>query len=184
MMCDNHSGCAWLYPTPSENAEEAANALIDGCAASGPPITFMFDSLKHFRNETFRLLARVWICKHDLTQASCPRRNGAAERLGNEILVACPALTSKLQPRVDSWPDVVPLYIASSTTLRHHSAATLPLQLHFLYLFFPRPPRPLQGSTRPLFSPSVMRRSKLLSISKSSSLVWTSSDPLPPGAVT
>lgn len=72
MMRDDHSGYAWLHPTPSTNGEEAAQAIIDWCAELGPPSTFMSDRSMPFRNEFMRLLARGLKCKHHFTQAYCP----------------------------------------------------------------------------------------------------------------
>lgn len=50
MMREDHNGYAWLYPTPSTSAEEAAYAIIDWCAAFGPPASFMSDGPTPFLN--------------------------------------------------------------------------------------------------------------------------------------
>lgn len=109
MIRDDHSGCTWLYPTPSKNAEEATHAIIDWCAAFGPPRTFMSDRPTHFRNEVSCLLAREIKCNHHFTQAYSLWINGTIERLGKEILQVCRALVSELQLRVVSWPDLIPI---------------------------------------------------------------------------
>lgn len=108
-MRDDHSGYAWLSPTPAKNADEAAHTLIDWCAAFGAPSSFMSDSPTHFKNELLRLLARGLKCKHHFTHPYCPWINGAVERLGKGILWACRALMSDVQLRVDSWSDVLPM---------------------------------------------------------------------------
>lgn len=37
MIRDDHSGCTWFYPTTGTDAEPAALALLDLCAAFGLP---------------------------------------------------------------------------------------------------------------------------------------------------
>lgn len=120
LRCD-HRGYAWLYPTTTTGADQAANALVDWCAAFGPRKTFMSDGPSHFRNETMRLLSKGMRCKHHFTQAYCPWSNGSIERLGKEILRVARALISELQLNNKSWPDIIPLI---QSAINHAPSAT------------------------------------------------------------
>lgn len=109
MLRDDHSGYTWIYPSITTDAEHAATAVIDWCAAFGPPSTLMSDGPTHFRNETMRQVAKGLKCKHHFTTAYCPWSNGGIERLGKEILRTARSLLSELKMRLDSWPDILPV---------------------------------------------------------------------------
>lgn len=109
MLRDDHSGYAWFYPTVSTSAEQAASAIVDWCAAFGPPNSMMSDGPTHFRNETIRMLTKSLRAKHHFTTPYCPWSNGGIERLGKELLKTARALISELKLRTHSWPDVIPI---------------------------------------------------------------------------
>lgn len=72
VLRDDHSNYYWLFPFPDTNAEYAARALVDWCAAFGVPEGFMSDSSTHFKNEVVRLVTRSLRTPHHFTPPYFP----------------------------------------------------------------------------------------------------------------
>lgn len=49
MLRDDHPGYYWILAFPSKEAQYAAPAIIDCCAAFGVPKGFIFDSQHNFK---------------------------------------------------------------------------------------------------------------------------------------
>ena len=109
MLRDDHSDYKWLFAFPNTAAENAAQAIVDWCAAFAVPQGLMSDGPTHFRNETIRLLCKSLRVPHHFTLPYSPWSNGAVERLGKEILRALRALTSEFQMDFKEWTDLLPV---------------------------------------------------------------------------
>lgn len=77
MLRDDHIGYCWFYPSPTTNAETAADSLVDWSAAFGVPVYIMSDGPAHFKNETIRRLTKGLRTHHHFTLSYCPWSNGA-----------------------------------------------------------------------------------------------------------
>lgn len=82
MLRDDHSDYKWFFPFGDTSAENAAQAIIDWCAAFGALSSFMTDGPTHFKNETLRLVSKGLMDPHHFKIPYCPWSNGAVERLG------------------------------------------------------------------------------------------------------
>ena len=109
MLRDDHSGYQWFFPFATTAAENAANEIIDWCAAFGVPQGLMSDGPTHFRNETMLLIAKGLRVPHHFTLPYTPWRYGTVERLGKELVRALRATVSEFQMRYEEWPDLLPL---------------------------------------------------------------------------
>lgn len=109
MLRDDHSDYKWFFCFPNTDAENAAHAIIDWCAANGTPGGLMSDGPTHFKNETVRLVSKGLKTPHHFTLPYCPWSNGAVERLGRELLRVLRSLISELQMDQKEWPDLIPI---------------------------------------------------------------------------
>lgn len=109
MLRDDHSDHKWFFAFANESAENAAQAIIDCCAAFGVPNRLMSDGPTHFKNETVRLVTRGLKVPHHFSLPYTLWSNGAVERLGKELVRTFRAMLSELQMRVEEWPDLLPV---------------------------------------------------------------------------
>ena len=72
MLRDDHSDYKWFFCCPRMDAENAAHAIIDWCAANGVPGGLMSDGPTHFKNETVRLVSKGLKTPHHFTLPYCP----------------------------------------------------------------------------------------------------------------
>lgn len=117
ILCDDHSGYSWLYPTSATDAEKSAHAIIDWCSAFGPLSGFMSDGPTRFKNEMMRRLYKVLNCRHHFTLTYTPWSNGAIELLGKEIFRTAREVISELLLSLESRPDLTLSYRAPLTML-------------------------------------------------------------------
>ena len=109
MQRDDNSDYKTFFCLPNTDAENAAHAIIDWCAANGVPGGLMSDASTHFKNETVRLVSKGLKTPHHFTLPYCPWSNGAVERLGRELLRFLRSLISELQMDHKEWPDLIPI---------------------------------------------------------------------------
>lgn len=108
-LCDYHSDYKWVFALANTAAENAAQAIVDWCAAFFIPNGLMSDGQRHFRNETIRLLCKSLRVPHHFTLPYTPWSNGAVELLEKEILRTFRAITSELQMDFKEWTDLLPV---------------------------------------------------------------------------
>ena len=109
MLKDDHSSYCRLFAFADTSADNAAQAIIDCCAAFGVPNGLMSDGPTHFKNETIRLLAKGLKVPHHFTLPYCRWSNGAVERLRKELIRTFRALLSEYQAKFDEWTDLLPV---------------------------------------------------------------------------
>lgn len=109
MLRDDHSDYKWFFNFPNTDAENAAHAIIDWCAAFGVPNGMMSDGPTHFKNETLRSVSKGLKVPHHFTLPYTPWSNGAVERLGKELLRIFRSVISELGMNFEEWTDLVPL---------------------------------------------------------------------------
>lgn len=109
MLRDDHLDYNWFFSFPDTSAANAANAIIDWCAAFGVPKTLMSDVPTHFRNETISLVEKGLKVPHHFTLPYCPWSNGDIERLGRELVRTFRAVLSELKSKNNEWPDLLPV---------------------------------------------------------------------------
>lgn len=109
MMHEDHSEYAWPYYTLFSSAEGTANAIIDWCAAFGPPTSFQTNSPTYLRQEVIRCQNVRYGTNN--TSHKCTARGATVpwSDWSKKILRACRALISELQLLIESWPDRIPI---------------------------------------------------------------------------
>ena len=120
MLREEHSDYKWFLHFPNTDAKNAANNIINWCAANDTPGGLISDGPTHFKNETV-LLPIALKPRHHFTLPYCPWSSGALQRLRRELLrfLRSPSLSCRLtrrNGRISSLPSNW-----SSKILRHRT---------------------------------------------------------------
>lgn len=93
----------WFFGCPNTNAENAATAIIEWCAAFCVPNGVIST---HFPNEVVRLVSKGIKVPHHFTLSYCPWSNGEVERLDKELIYAARPVMSELKMSASEWQDL------------------------------------------------------------------------------
>lgn len=166
MLRDDHSDYKWFFAFTDTAADNAAQAIIDWCAAFGVPKMLMSDGPTHFKNETVRMVCKNLKVPHHFTLPYSPWSNGAVERLGKELLRVLRSVCSEMQLRPEEWTDLLPLVQSALNNAPSPQRGNIPPLTAFTGLN-PTPPIStfIRTSTCATVALSELQRERALNIS-------------------
>jgi hypothetical protein len=113
VICDKLSNFTQLHPVRSENAEQAAHALLLWFGSFGVPKALLSDESPAFKNVVIAELVRLGSMDHHLVTARAHWANGRQERRNLDIGNMIRKWLSEYRLPMSQWEQLVPLLLGA-----------------------------------------------------------------------